>query len=240
MYIEYYASDGSRMCLGDVNELYHYNHNHDALGRFARSVGSVSSRSVSSPSQYQKKVNKLEKLSSDGRAKAMKKEYKSEVLSKKGKKAAARLQKAQAKKYREIASKARNSAKKTAGEAFSKKHYTVSEKIVNRNTENGRDWAVAIGIAALMPAPKPVRIGTYLAYDTISDSRSLSKYGPRNKGESPRNMYTTKYSIKKTRNGKNSKYTSANQLYDQNGMRVPAYTKTTKTGAVVNRKKKKK
>ncbi len=43
MYIEYYASDGSIRTLGD-NELAHYNHNHDALGRFARSSGARSYR----------------------------------------------------------------------------------------------------------------------------------------------------------------------------------------------------
>lgn len=37
----YQASDGSIRLLGD-NELTHYNHNHDALGRFARSGGMLS------------------------------------------------------------------------------------------------------------------------------------------------------------------------------------------------------
>lgn len=245
MYIEYYASDGSLMCLGDVNELCHYNHNHDALGRFAKSVGSISSKKVSSPGQYQRKANKLEKMSSEGRAKALTKEYKAEKLSKKGKKKAAKLQKDQAKKYREIASKAKDSAKKTAGEAFSKKHYTVSEEIYERNTQRKRDVAVAVGIGALMPAPKPVRVGSYLAYDVVADRRSSSKYGVKkgnNAGEHPRGMYTKKYSVKKTKNETKSSYTSANQykLPGTDMVVTNAYTKSTKTGAVVDRRKKKK
>lgn len=239
MNIYYYGSDGLIYSLGD-NELYHYNHNHDALGRFAGKVGSVSSRSVSSPREYKRKANKLESLSTKGRAKAMKKEYKSDSLSKKGKNVKAKLEKAQAKKYRDISSKAGNMAKKTAGEAFSKNHYTVSEKIVKKSTERGKDWAVAIGIAELMPASGPVRGATYAAYYKASNVRSEKKYGSSNKGENPRQMYATKYSVKKTKNGQNSKYTSANKIYDKNGMIVPDYyTATTKTGAVIENEKKK-
>ena len=246
MYIEYYANDGSLRYLGDANELYHYNHNHDALGRFSKSVGRVSSRQVSSPGQYSRKANKLEKMSSEGRAKALKKEYKAKKLSAKGKKAAARLQEAQAKKYRDIASKAGNAAKKTAGEAFAKKHYTISEKVYERNTENAKDWAVAAGIGLLMPAPRAVRLGTYLAYDAASDRRSSSKYGTKkgsNAGEHPRGMYTKKYKVKKTKNGTRSSYTSANRgvKVTETGQTITnLYTTTTKTGEVVNRKKKRK
>lgn len=56
MYIYYKGSDGSVRTLGD-NELAHYNHNHDALGRFARGSGS-------SPTQRAKiissKINKID------------------------------------------------------------------------------------------------------------------------------------------------------------------------------------
>lgn len=39
MSILYYGSDGKIHGLGDKNTLMHYNHNHDALGRFARTWG---------------------------------------------------------------------------------------------------------------------------------------------------------------------------------------------------------
>lgn len=197
MYIEYYASDGSLMCLGDINELYHYNHNHDALGRFARSVGSVSSKVVSSPGQYQKKANKLEKLSSAGRAKAMKKEYKAKTLSEKGNSKKSKELKKEAKEYKKLASQAKVNAKKTAGEAFSKKHYNVSESKYLRNTEMKRDVAVLIADRALVPT-RILRAGTALGYYAASDSIAKSRYGdPDYGGENPRQMVTTKYSVKK-------------------------------------------
>ena len=59
MYIEYYASDGSIRTLGD-NELAHYNHNHDALGRFSRSNG-VSSSVASRYSRINRRQKKIDK-----------------------------------------------------------------------------------------------------------------------------------------------------------------------------------
>lgn len=197
MYIEYYADDGRIKYLGDNNELFHYNHNHDALGRFAGKVGGVASKSASSPKQYQKKANKLEKLSSDGRAKAMKKEYKSTILSEKGKNKKSKELKKEAQEYKKLASQAKANAKKTAGEAFSKKHYNVSESKYLRNTEMKRDVAVLIADRALVPT-RILRVGTVAGYYAASNSIAKSRYGdPDYGGENPRQMVTTKYSVKK-------------------------------------------
>lgn len=65
MYIYYQGSDGSIRTLGD-NELVHYNHNHDALGRFARSAGASIRRSfendaANSVANRYYKINKRQK-----------------------------------------------------------------------------------------------------------------------------------------------------------------------------------
>lgn len=60
MYIEYYANDGSIKSLGD-NELAHYNHNHDALGRFSKSSGArnrAAKRGLNKLYKLDKKANK--------------------------------------------------------------------------------------------------------------------------------------------------------------------------------------
>ena len=60
MYIEYYASDGSIKTLGD-NELAHFNHNHDAFGRFTSSSGSrtrAAKRGLNKLYRLDKKANK--------------------------------------------------------------------------------------------------------------------------------------------------------------------------------------
>ncbi len=46
MSILYYGSDGKIHGLGDKNTLMHYNHNHDKLGRFARSNGQSAVKSI--------------------------------------------------------------------------------------------------------------------------------------------------------------------------------------------------
>ena len=52
MYVYYQGSDGSIKTLGD-NELAHFNHNHDALGRFAKSgLGKVT--------KYERKAQKAQ------------------------------------------------------------------------------------------------------------------------------------------------------------------------------------
>ena len=58
MYVYYQGSDGSIKTLGD-DELVHYNHNHDALGRFAgRSGGGSSSSQIGA--EIGSKINKID------------------------------------------------------------------------------------------------------------------------------------------------------------------------------------
>lgn len=62
MNIIYMANDGCIRCLGD-NELAHYNHNHDKLGRFARSVGTgvTNARNNAVASYVSGRYNKINK-----------------------------------------------------------------------------------------------------------------------------------------------------------------------------------
>lgn len=59
MYIEYYGNDGSIRYLGDA-ELAHFNHNHDALGRFSSGNG-VSSSVANRYSRINKRQQKIDK-----------------------------------------------------------------------------------------------------------------------------------------------------------------------------------
>lgn len=59
MSILYYGSDGRVHGLGDKNTLMHYNHNHDKLGRFAKSNGVYSIEKIDKMNY--KKFNKVPK-----------------------------------------------------------------------------------------------------------------------------------------------------------------------------------
>lgn len=70
MYVYYQGSDGSIRSLGD-SELAHYNHNHDALGRFARGNGG-SSTYESKMRSLDKATNKINKKTQSLRSKEVK------------------------------------------------------------------------------------------------------------------------------------------------------------------------
>ena len=70
MYVKYQASDGSVHTLGD-NELVHYNHNHDSLGRFARGSGGGSTYE-SKMRSLDKATNKINKKTQSLRSKEVK------------------------------------------------------------------------------------------------------------------------------------------------------------------------
>ena len=190
MYIAYYASDGTLQYLGDVNELYHYNHNHDALGRFAKSVGSVSSRSSSTPRQYKKQLNKLDALSAKGRGRAMEAEYKSGKAKSKGNVKKAKKKAAQAKKYREIAGKADKRARKVADDAIAR-NYNVGMKQVKRNSKKGKDITMSILLGSGYGA-----IGAG-AYNVAVRGKDNHIYKQRYNGQTPRSVPGTKYTVYK-------------------------------------------
>ena len=231
MYIEYYASDGSLMCLGDVNELYHYNHNHDALGRFASKVGGVSSMPVSTPRQYKKKLNQLEKLSAKGRGMAMYEENRAGKQKAKNNERGAKYSRDQAKKYRKAANKADAAAKRTAAEAFTKEKYSVSEKIVTRNSQKTKDVLISAGILAVKGGI-PVVVG----YNVGAHIKDNKVYRGRYKGENPRKVYGKSYSVKKPKKGEKPTYTKANKSYDNYGQLDKTYTTTNKNGEVIRKK----
>lgn len=232
MYIEYYGNDGSLRCLGDVNELYHYNHNHDKLGRFASKVGGISSMSVATPRQYKKKLNRLEKLSAEGRGKAMYEENRAGKQEAKNNKAGAKYSRDQAKKYRKAASKADAAAKRTAAEAFTKEKYSVSEKIVIRNSQKTKDILISAGILG----SKQGGVLGVVAYNAGARIKDNKVYRGRYKGENPRKVYGKSYSVKKPKRGKKPTYTKANKSYDNYGQLDKTYTTTNKNGEVIRKK----
>lgn len=84
MYIEYYASDGSVRGLGD-NELQHYNHKHDALGRFARGSGGDPGASIATKiDKIDVKTGKLQNKSAKYKVKAAKQNLKASKIAAKG------------------------------------------------------------------------------------------------------------------------------------------------------------
>jgi len=190
MNIYYQASDGNIKSLGD-NELAHYNHNHDALGRFAGSVGSVSSRVSSSPKQYKKQLNKLNALSAYGRGRAMEQEYKSGKARSKGDVNTAAKKAKKAKTYREIAAKADSAERRIVKEAVAK-NYNVGMKQVRRNSKKGKDIAASLGLV-------PIYGGVIGAggYNLAVRAKDNHIYKQRYNGETPRSVSGTKYSVYK-------------------------------------------
>ena len=192
MYIEYYASDGSLMCLGDVNELCHYNHNHDALGRFAKSAGASISKAgnASYGKQYKKQLNKMDKLSTKARGRAMESEYKAKMGNPRNREKNI----TKAKEYRKISKNADNQAKKLVQKALND-HYDVSMQDVYRNSKKRKDVAVSV-VAGLAYAP----IITIPAYNLGARAYTNKKYGNYYNGENPRRVSGKKYKVTPSRN----------------------------------------
>lgn len=192
MYIEYYANDGSLRYLGDVNELYHYNHNHDALGRFAKSAGASISNAgnASYGKQYKKQLNKMDKLSAKARGRAMESEYKAKMGN--PKKREKNL--AKAKEYRKISKNADDQAKKLVQKALND-HYDVSMQDVYRNSKKSKDVAISVA-AGLAYAP----IITIPAYNLGARAYTNKKYGNYYNGENPRRVSGKKYKVTPSRN----------------------------------------
>lgn len=228
MYIEYYDANGLVKTLGDIE---HYNHNHDSLGRFASKVGGVSSMTASTPRQYKKKLNKLERLSAKGRGRAMAEENRAGKQKSKNNSKGAKFSNDQAKKYRKIAAKADAAAKRTAAEAFVKEKYSVSEKVVARNSKRTQDALTSVGILAAKGG-----VVSVVGYNVGARIKDNKVYRGRYKGENPRKVYGKSYSVKKTKKGEKPTYTKANKTYDRYGQLERTYTTTNKNGELVTKK----
>lgn len=178
-------------------ELAHYNHNHDALGRFAKSNTTLISRSksaktTSSASGYQKQLNKLDKREAKARAKAMRSDYVADRAKFKGKKEKAVQKLAQKTAYKKEAARLNTEKKRLAKEVVAKK-YDISMRDAKRNTKIPQD----VLVAAFVPNPlntvaTPLGVATNIGTaHYLSNRRYQTKYG-----EHPRAMKGTKYRVR--------------------------------------------
>lgn len=207
----YYLTNGV-MVLSN-RELAHYNHNHDKLGRFAKSANAAitSKKALSTPKDYKRQLNRLDRVNVDARAGAMTSEYKASKAKRKGDTTKAKLYQANAKKYRKISQKAANRTKQLGKEAV-KKNYDVKMTHVwtHSTSERRKDAIVAVSLIA----GSPVRpIIPYLGYYAVSTTKSRKRYEPIY-GEAPRKMLGTKYKVSKNKSGGKASAYYTNKYYD--------------------------
>ena len=174
MTVYYCGSDGRVRGLGD-NELIHFNHNHDRLGRFARSNGSSGGASKAQIKQA-KRDAKLSKWKEKENLSAEK--YYSKKIAKADKKAAK-----YAAKYKETGKErafrkyanARVESHVNKGMKEAEKHYLKSASFNDMQKEKaeiGKKWAMS---------------GAILAATLLSPSPVVATYTPSNRGTKQRN-----------------------------------------------------
>lgn len=158
----YYLGNG--VAINSKRVLVHYNHNHDALGRFAKSATATisSKKTLSKPKDYKKRLNKLDKVSTDALGKAAKAAYKGQHTKAKG--------------YQKI-SKQAAAKKKQVGREAVKKHYTVKMRDVYRNTERKRDAVVYASLIAVSPVRPIIPALGYYAVSRSKASKIEAKTG---------------------------------------------------------------
>lgn len=184
--IKYYGSDGCVRYLGDTH-LSHYNHNHDRLGRFARSsvVAISKSNSASTGKQYKKQLKKMDRIASTARGKAMEADYKGKM----GNANKREKYQAKAKEYRNVESEANKQASKLVEKALND-HYDVSMQEVYRNSKKNKDIAMSI-VAASAINP----LISVPGYNIAARASSKRKYGNTYGGENPRKVRGTRYNV---------------------------------------------
>lgn len=177
-------------------ELYHYNHNHDRLGRFARAVnGSISSTNVGTPRSYKKQLNKLDRLSTTARGRAMESEHRAKRAKYKGKTEKANQLTKTARSYRKQDTKLTTAKNKLVKEAVSK-NYNVSMYEVHRNSKRNQDIAMSVMSSVLV---RPIIVVP--AYNYAVRRHSRKEYGMEYGGENPRKVRGYKYNVKKNKYG---------------------------------------
>ena len=146
--IYYTAQDGSVRCLGD-NELAHFNHNHDRLGRFSTSSGAV--RAAKKIDKLQGKIDKRQakidklnkKISSDRNQRRMAKgaKYDAKLLKAQKKARKASMKRAAGKdlseKDQKRLMKVEKYKAKSAGLTY--KNDKWEAKVANLNYKNGKN-----------------------------------------------------------------------------------------------------
>lgn len=204
---------GNGIVLTDQQTLRHYNHNHDALGRFARSSGATitSKKALTKPREYQRQLKKLDRINVDARSAAMKSEYKAGKLNRKGNTTKAKQKLSDAKKYRNISEKAASRAKQLGKEAVKKNYDVKMKQVWTRSTSERRKDAI---VFAGLVAASPIRpIIPYIGYDVVATSRSRKRYEPIY-GEAPRKMLGNKYKVSNNKSGGKASAYYTNKYYD--------------------------
>lgn len=150
MTVYYCGSDGRVRGLGD-NELIHFNHNHDRLGRFSRSNGSSGGASKAQIKQA-KRDAKLSKWKEKEAASAEK--YYNKKIAKADKKSAkyaAKFKETGKARSLQKYSNARAQSHVYQGMKAAEKHYLKSANFNDRHREKveiGKNWALSGGILA--------------------------------------------------------------------------------------------
>lgn len=189
--IQYIGQDGRVRYLGDT-ELMHYNHNHDKLGRFARSSGVAISKasSASTGTQYRKQLKKMDKIATKARGKAMESEYKSKMGSAKNRE----KYQAKTKEYRKVESDANAKSKELVQKALND-HYDVSMQEVYRNSKKNTDIAMSVVAASAMNP-----FITVPAYNIGVRAHTKRVYGNTYNGENPRKVRANRYNVTPSNN----------------------------------------
>jgi hypothetical protein len=217
MNIYYYGNDGNIRNLGD-DELIHYNHNHDALGRFAKSSGARS---------YEKAIKKHTSNYAKFYAGRMRSHYKTKKDFDKMNEYNEKLRKKHAdpkeksgkykkgvsyavtdkehKKLEKLAQKVRDGNLSTESYKFAQQHeqkqisilvasakkdgYDVSSRKAIRSAQRGRDFANALASSY---------VGGYPAV-LAKNKRQYTKYGQYYDGETPSRINVDYYKVKNKR-----------------------------------------
>lgn len=145
-------------------ELAHYNPNHDKLGRFAKSANATisSTKPMVKPKDYQKRLNKLDRVRTDAIGKSVK--------------ATAKGYSKKAAGYKKISQKSAAKIKQVGKEA-AKKHYDVKTRDVYRNSERKRDAIVYASLVAASPIRPILPAAGYALVSRSKGNRLEKQYG---------------------------------------------------------------
>lgn len=211
--IQYIGQDGRTHTLGD-NELAHYNHNHDKLGRFASSSGSARSaqrslrklethrvktlgREMKADYKFRKAYQKANSNLDKTAAYSMKKNANPKRIDRLKKKTFKSMD--ETTKYKDKANtyeKNRHETEKFINKAISnaeKNGYKVSSKATVRSSQRGKDF-----VNAYLGAEIAGLVGAYVAI-SAKNKKQQKKYGPYYEKQTPSRIASNKYNVKKPR-----------------------------------------
>ena len=209
--IAYYGNDGCVRYLGDTY-LAHYNHNHDKLGRFAKSNGSRMA--------YSYALNRMDNRHVKLRGKEMKATISSERTAKKlskisksnrpasYEKTKTKLNKQKKKidSYKKEQKDIEKQINKTISDA-TKKGYTVKSIQTSESSQSGKDIVtmyLAVRTGAVIAGPVGAA-GGYLAKNAIQNKLYESRYENRFGGQNPSNIQGNTFRVRNTKKGSKPK-----------------------------------